>query len=647
MRDSRRNRVPDHPEHRGKVHRGVAVTQSITREPFGPGNAGDTRRLVKKTLVKLDADASEERRRQQHRERRAFTSSKPDGRAFLGVHGSAEDTAVAWESLTLLAKLTFGADDPRTLDQQRADLVLSLPGFALSARRGHGGSLRTFLGLPDEQNETGPCTLARRNDLTPAQQRRIQAVVLVPVQTGLGLADEPGDLVGYGPVSAGHARDLMAAAELRKACVDLDTGRLIALSDDLVRPRSGWYWTEAYPCLDLIEIDTTHPSRGNDDDGGGGDGDPPPGTPPRSPSTAAFGPPPPRPTGSPPRPPARLSPFNRCGPLSAEDAMFGTPLTLFDALLQMVHTPMPAESRVEDRHDPSPGLADLIRLRDPRCMGPGCSLPSRCCDLEHHDPWPTGTTSAANVGPASRRCHNAKTFGGWSYTPHPGAASPGPPPGAGPTASPAAPNASTCAASAPDAPAHPRTNDPSGTDADCGRCGRCFVTVRLPTGWQSRAEPCRFQASPTGEMCSSRRYLQGVDSRYDSARGHETGLVTQEWAKRAAQGAAARASTPRPYRPRCLGAGERNERRPGAADGEALVLPGGVSCGHGSAGCPHGRRPPTDPARGLRLPPRSLRTSSHQGRPGPSRRGPRCGGCSPRTCLVLAAPPPVAGRDRP
>ncbi|MGZ6804183.1 MAG: HNH endonuclease signature motif containing protein [Mycobacteriales bacterium] len=376
--------------------------------------AGETRRLVKQALVRLDAQAGEDRRAQQHRERRAFVSPKPDGRAFVGVHGSAEAATGFWDALTLLATLTFGADDPRTLDQQRADLALSLPGFALSSRRGHGPSLRNFLGLPDVEHGEGACALARRNDLTPSQQRRTQAVVLVPVQTGLGLADEPAELVGYGPVSAPHARELLAAAELRQACVDLTTGRLVALSDEVVRPPrwAGRYWPSAHPALDPVDLDGYEHrigDGGGDDDAGDVSRD----------GSAGGGLPGGGPCGG--RPP---------GPGSEGRAQHGNrpppgltaprpPITLHDALLRMVDTPLPAEARQEDRHDPTPGLADLVRFRDPRCIGPGCSAPSRRCDLEHWDPWPTGTTSAANLGPASRRCHNAKTFGGWSYTPHP------------------------------------------------------------------------------------------------------------------------------------------------------------------------------------------------------------------------------------
>ena len=369
--------------------------------------AGETRRLVKQTLVRLDADASEVRRREQHRARRVFVSSKPDGRAFVGVHGSAEAALGFWEDLTLLAKLTFGADDPRTLDQQRADLALGLSGFALSSRRGHGPSLRSWLGLPDE-TDAGACTLAGRNALSAGQQRRVQAVVLVPVQTGLGLSEDPGELLGYGSVSGQHARDLLAAAELRKACVDVTSGRLIAPSDERLRPPgwSGRFWASAHPASEAVEL---HGYRHA----------PPPDSAP-SPSVA-------RPlaaamsgSGSVLEQSCAALPTKPPPPSPAPDPVPpGRPITLFDALLQLVHTPLPAESRVEPRHDPSPGLADLVRFRDPRCIGPGCSQPSRACDLEHWTPYPEGTTSADNLGPASRRCHNAKTYGGWSYTPHP------------------------------------------------------------------------------------------------------------------------------------------------------------------------------------------------------------------------------------
>ncbi len=46
-------------------------------------------------------------------------------------------------------------------------------------------------------------------------------------------------------------------------------------------------------------------------------------------------------------------------------------------------------------------------------------LPASRCTPEHWQPYPHGPTSQDNVGLASPRCHNAKTHGGWTLTPHP------------------------------------------------------------------------------------------------------------------------------------------------------------------------------------------------------------------------------------
>ncbi len=70
----------------------------------------------------------------------------------------------------------------------------------------------------------------------------------------------------------------------------------------------------------------------------------------------------------------------------------------------------------EPQHDPSARLARLIDLRDVRCCGPGCS--STRCDRDHLEPYPTGPTSAGNLGLASPRCHSAKHHG-WTLHRHP------------------------------------------------------------------------------------------------------------------------------------------------------------------------------------------------------------------------------------
>jgi hypothetical protein len=59
---------------------------------------------------------------------------------------------------------------------------------------------------------------------------------------------------------------------------------------------------------------------------------------------------------------------------------------------------------------PSRRLTQAIMIRARTCRFPTCCVPADRCDLDHHDPWPHGATSAANVDPLCRRHHRAKTF---------------------------------------------------------------------------------------------------------------------------------------------------------------------------------------------------------------------------------------------
>jgi hypothetical protein len=75
-----------------------------------------------------------------------------------------------------------------------------------------------------------------------------------------------------------------------------------------------------------------------------------------------------------------------------------------------------------DGHDPPAWMADLVRLRDPVCVFPGCRRRSRGCDLDHIEPYlpvdlggAPGQTRPANLAPLCRTHHRAKTHGAWSY----------------------------------------------------------------------------------------------------------------------------------------------------------------------------------------------------------------------------------------
>jgi len=68
------------------------------------------------------------------------------------------------------------------------------------------------------------------------RSRSVQAHIVVPVETALGLSNEPAWLDGYGWLSAPTSRQLLLDAELRRVCVQAGTGLLVDLADQDVRP---------------------------------------------------------------------------------------------------------------------------------------------------------------------------------------------------------------------------------------------------------------------------------------------------------------------------------------------------------------------------------------------------------------------------
>ncbi len=65
------------------------------------------------------------------------------------------------------------------------------------------------------------------------------------------------------------------------------------------------------------------------------------------------------------------------------------------------------------RYVPPPRVRAHVVTRDQVCRAPGCQVPAPRCDLDHDTPWPTGTTSPANLTAKHRRHHQLKTTGLW------------------------------------------------------------------------------------------------------------------------------------------------------------------------------------------------------------------------------------------
>ncbi|HEY1117716.1 MAG TPA: DUF222 domain-containing protein [Acidimicrobiales bacterium] len=76
-----------------------------------------------------------------------------------------------------------------------------------------------------------------------------------------------------------------------------------------------------------------------------------------------------------------------------------------------------AEEMSTGAYRPTPVLKEQVRLRLPTCVFPGCERPSRGCDLDHREPFPSGQTTTSNLFPLCRGHHRLKTTGGWRYIP--------------------------------------------------------------------------------------------------------------------------------------------------------------------------------------------------------------------------------------
>ena len=348
------------------------VAHEVERRVLGDGRGGelcpaDLRRLVKRTVLTVEAElepaATAEREAEAFAGRRVRATPMPDGMAGLWAVLSAEQALVHQQGLDELAHrqklIDSAAGVERSSAQRRADLLALLPALALHALDPSTRPKVTPSGPVVDDGPAAPGTAwAGAAGWTP------EILVHLPAATALGLSDAPGMLVGYGPISARHARRLLPDAHLRKVLVDADTGQPLHLADRTVHAANAGSGQAIAERSDRV---------GEPLDGRRSGGDP-----------AA----------------------------TARQLIRGWVLD---------EQPTPVDDSPEAGYRPSARLFRLVRTRDQRCGGPGCDQPAHRCDLDHLTAWAVGgPTSAGNLTARSRRCHNAKTHGGWTGHRHPG-----------------------------------------------------------------------------------------------------------------------------------------------------------------------------------------------------------------------------------
>jgi hypothetical protein len=165
-------------------------------------NASQLRAAVRRAVLAVDPDGAEQRHERSVADRQVRAHPLDDGMAELGVYAAAPDVAAAYAHVDRLARAARTAGDVRTLDQLCTDVVLDL----LSGR-------------------------------TTPTASTAQIHVTVAVTTLLGLDDQPAELRGYGPISAGVARKIAADGVWRRLLTDPVSGTLLDYGRSTYRAR--------------------------------------------------------------------------------------------------------------------------------------------------------------------------------------------------------------------------------------------------------------------------------------------------------------------------------------------------------------------------------------------------------------------------
>jgi hypothetical protein len=168
----------------------------------------ELKRAVRRAVLAAAPATAAEQHAAAMQERRVCVTPVDHGMAELWAYLPAEGAAAVMSAVNALACVT-SADDPRGIDARRADVLVDLAVGALHDPR-----------LPREQGTR------------PAVQ------VTVALSTLLGLDEQPGELAGYGPITAEVARRIAAdpTGTWRRLVVDPMRDRLVDCDRRTYRP---------------------------------------------------------------------------------------------------------------------------------------------------------------------------------------------------------------------------------------------------------------------------------------------------------------------------------------------------------------------------------------------------------------------------
>jgi hypothetical protein len=169
---------------------------------------GQMRAGIRRLIIAIDPDSARKRYEQGVLERRVVSEANDSGTGnILGLDLPADGVSAVMRRINRLARAARSADDERTMDQIRADILLDL--------------------------------LGGRHQAGLTSSDRAVVDVRVDLETLLGLDDAPGEIPGWGPVIADVARRLVNEqddARLRVTVTDPVSGEPIHIGVTRRRP---------------------------------------------------------------------------------------------------------------------------------------------------------------------------------------------------------------------------------------------------------------------------------------------------------------------------------------------------------------------------------------------------------------------------
>ncbi|GAA1282840.1 HNH endonuclease signature motif containing protein [Pseudonocardia aurantiaca] len=179
---------------------------------------GQLKAALARAVIAADPESAERRHTAARRDRRVAVNPEPEGMASLWALLPATDAVAAFGWLTRLAR-GCGAQDPRSMDARRADLLAALLTGRLTpaTAAAPGGS-------------EGP---------RPVSPGKPLVQVVMPFTTLLGADQQPCELVGHGPITAEHAREIASDATLVRLVYDPRSGTLLDYGRATDRPPAG------------------------------------------------------------------------------------------------------------------------------------------------------------------------------------------------------------------------------------------------------------------------------------------------------------------------------------------------------------------------------------------------------------------------